>query len=243
MPLMNHRTLALAKALTNDALDGDEVSINRGRAVEIIKEYFKDKIVVIWGPGDIESVADDMDLTLADDEIEEIVTEVQNDHDASRGISWPNLESVVEKYLEYTEEQERTNAPDFWLVLIDETMGWDEDFRKKHQIKRISSVYLVDKNQVTHLCEAAPSYCLYYVDYVAEHEEEDEQISDECDMEIMSQHQESVTYMHVSNFDKARYEQKFWRPEPLTTDMYKDDDAYQEMVNQLLEDYHANPVW
>ena len=248
MPLMSHRINSLAldihTVVCRHVVGVDHTTGLEEPLKEALREYFKDKIVICWERGDIESVADDMDLKLADDEIEFLAKQVQDDHDCTRGISWPNLENAVEKwYLEDTQSGMRKNAPDFHVVKVDDTSDWEEKFRLKHGISKIYTVYLVDKNQVTHCCELTPSYALYYVGYVAEHVDAEEQISDECDMEIMSQHQESVTYLHVSDFDKAEYEEQYWRPEPLTTDMYKEEEDYREMVNQLLEDYHANPFW
>jgi hypothetical protein len=246
MPLMKHKVLELSKEITNNVLDGDIVGVNREKVKYHITEYFKDKIVVIWGPGDIESIASDMDLRLADDEIEEIVAQVQNDHDGNRGISWQNIGSEVEKYLEYTQRGERQNAPDFYVVRVDETGAWDKEFLTQHKIKTMYSVFLVDRNQVTHLCEAASSYCCYWLSNSWEMEDGVETPEDfDVVVREASCYEEPVTYFHCPVVDDLNGTglSQFWSPDRLETTMYENEDAYDQLVEEMKQRYSENPVW
>lgn len=242
---MKHKIKELAELLHILPMPHTTLVLDKKKLEAKIEEYFKDSVVVIFGPGDIQGVAEDMDLCLADDEIELLAEHVQNDHDCERGLSWPNIEGAVEKfYLEDTESGERKNAPDFYVVRIEDTADWSQKFLKEHEIKKMYSVYLFDKNRGTACCEIGPlSYYLHYVTYVAEPEDHLDGISDEADEAIMANEFPPGMYMKAPMFEKAKYDEKAWRPKPLTTDMYEDDQSYDAMVDELIEDYRANPIW
>lgn len=249
MPLRKHMVDELTSCLMLIVEDQGQPRTTNEKETKIketITYYFKAFVINMCGPCNIESVADGLALHLADDEIEEVVAKMQKKIEEERvPYPWPGLEEALENsYLEDTEKGIRENAPDFQVVKIDETDGWNKDFLKRHKIKKVSAVYLMDKQSVTHLCELAPSYCLYYLDCVAEHEDENEQITDEVYDDIMNTPvSDDPIYMHCSDLDKEGYETNTWRPDPLTTDMYEDEDAYKELFGQMIEEYHECPIW
>jgi len=245
MPLHASMINQIAGDLTGHALDGDEVVITRQKVKDVMTEYFKEFLVHVVSPREILNVAEEMELVLADDELEYLVEHVQNNHDGGRGPTfWPGLADDIESmYLEDTEDGSRKNAPDFWVVKVDETEYWNKGFLSKHKIKKISNVYLVDKNETTTICSAERNYCFWYITYVAEHEDPDEQITDEADMEIMSSPVDEIHYVRCSRYMEYIDDQNQWRPTPLNTDMYEDEEAYKQLLDQVRGDYHECPIW
>lgn len=67
----------------------------------------------------------------------------------------------AEKYLAI--ERKNEVKPEFWAVGLDVTQHCNIADDDKKYIKRIIDVFMYDKNTVTHLCEAAPSYFLEYL--------------------------------------------------------------------------------
>jgi hypothetical protein len=56
--------------------------------------------------------------------------------------------------------REKKITTDFYVVEIDETENWDNDFREENRIKSVSRVYLFDKSIGIYLCEMTFSYNL-----------------------------------------------------------------------------------
>lgn len=125
-------------------------------------------------------------------------------------------------------------APKWKAVVMSETFYWNTEFLKKHDIKSIRSVYLYNANEVTHCCEAAGSYALYYCDVIVEfnNEVEDEvRYEVEDKVQVFCSQNEFVSYYHCSTIDAIEGE---WHKD------YEDDETDPD---EVIGSYHGNPLW
>jgi hypothetical protein len=53
-----------------------------------------------WHPMDVESVADDMEVKLTEDQVLEVMEIIARGHDANIGINWDVIESAIDYVLE-----------------------------------------------------------------------------------------------------------------------------------------------
>lgn len=246
MPLRPHIVKGLATELTNRL--GKTVA-TKEFLEKIIEEYFETDVILMVGEFTIQAAAEEHDLHLADDEIKFIAEQAQDEIDSHRGPGeyFPNIEDIVENwYLEDTQEGARKQCPDFWVIRIDETHHWQRDFLQENKIEKMWTVYLVDRRSITHCCEGPGSYCLHFVEHCPE-TEHGIQISDEVDGEIRSHFNEDVSYVKASEFDghmwRDRERARQYRPNEITSDMYEDDQGYNQIIDDLMEYYRGNPEW
>lgn len=97
-------------------------------------------------------------------------------------------------------EEKPAIEPDFRVIRFNETKDWSEDIVARTKGGKIWSVYVFDKNQVTHLCEFSPSYCFHFIEDYAEMDG-GEQSPDDLHDEIQSAETPAVMYMHCSDID------------------------------------------
>ncbi len=50
---------------------------------------------VLWHKDDILKVAEDEDVVLTDDEVNDIITDLEQNHDANYGLSWDTINDVM----------------------------------------------------------------------------------------------------------------------------------------------------
>jgi len=153
----------------------------------------------------------------------------------------------VQKRTKYlgSESMERTVKPELVFIRIDETEYWDAEFLKDNRIKKIWSIYLYDYREHTHLCEMTPSYCLWYVDFSVEFEDDvDHDDTEEAYDKVMESQceQEPCQYAHVAVIDKHDDENKDTN-NPIDDDEdWRTPEGYRALLDQYIEDYRGNPT-
>jgi hypothetical protein len=65
-------------------------------AFEAIEEYWEDKIAIVWQIDDVQCIAKDMDIHIADDQAIEVLQTLQKNHDAEYGICWETIRYHVQ---------------------------------------------------------------------------------------------------------------------------------------------------
>jgi transglutaminase-like putative cysteine protease len=136
----------------------------------------------------------------------------------------------------------RAIPPDWHIIKLDERENWRDDMRAK--TTAIYSVYALDKSSRTFLCEATPSYALWWIAYEAEpieglSDEEREALYDQ--IECGTHPDQMVDYMHVSRIEticKAHPERV--RKIPMDEDVNPDDD--QETVDEIVEGWNSGAL-
>lgn len=132
----------------------------------------------------------------------------------------------------------RDVPPDWHIIKIDERQHWRDDLRAK--TKAIYSVFAFDASSHTHLCEATPSYALWWIAYDAEPVDG---LSDEDQVALFeavegSAQDQAVDYMHVSRVDLLRKE----RPDcvrKVTVDACDEDDDDRKAVDEIMEGWNT----
>ena len=115
------------------------------------------------------------------------------------------------------------------VVAIKETCFWNEDFIKQNNIKKIESVYLLDKNQVVNCCELTPSYWLEFLYYIVDSENE------EATERVDSETGEYGTYYHCSDIDKMECEDVSFLDFE-----YKSQEEYMDKISEAIEYCNCN---
>lgn len=121
--------------------------------------------------------------------------------------------------------------PEMFVVKMDETEYWDEEFRNKCGVKRIFGVYAFNRRKVCYLCEITPSYELVFLGSQWEgnwnpegvldeefDEDEYQRRADEADAEIRKgdASTEEFSYQHCSDVDRmlqTKIKRVFFPPE------------------------------
>jgi uncharacterized protein YpuA (DUF1002 family) len=67
---------------------------------KLIFENFQPVIIDRWNADDIQSVAENMDIDLTDDQVLEIMQIIVSSHDANFGINWDVIGSAIDYILE-----------------------------------------------------------------------------------------------------------------------------------------------
>ena len=58
------------------------------------------KISIVWMAEDVEYVAKEMEVTISQDQIGDVLDLLENKHDATLGITWDTIEAAIEYILE-----------------------------------------------------------------------------------------------------------------------------------------------
>lgn len=138
--------------------------------------------------------------------------------------------------------------PDLWLVKHDQTQYWHLATELMQHIERIVQVSLMDRNQVTHLCELTPSYCFYPVetraefkDYIYDSSREHERIRDKIDLEIQGWAEWNVFYIHCHDVDQLLDTGDKGRVYHYgDTKTSFEDTPYDDQVEALMEHFRGN---
>ena len=71
--------------------------MNVGQAIEHLKIYKRDLpcAFVIWTPADVETITEELGVKLTAEEIEEVLRRMGKRHDATIGINWDVIRSLV----------------------------------------------------------------------------------------------------------------------------------------------------
>jgi hypothetical protein len=129
--------------------------------------------------------------------------------------------------------------PVFKVVKIEETRHYTgKDFVKK--AGKIWAVFLYNFASQTYCCEITPSYELNYLGSVTENRLTDEQ--QEYLLEANA-HREVIEYHHVATIDKLPDADNVAKPWDITEEDYEDDDAYDELFEEVLDHEQGNPTF
>jgi hypothetical protein len=60
-----------------------------------MREYWKDKIAIVWSVADAHRVAGWKNLTLIDEEAIQVLQQCLDNHDAEHGISWDDIDFAI----------------------------------------------------------------------------------------------------------------------------------------------------
>lgn len=66
----------------------------------------KDSILIEWWIDDVHQVAEEMEITLSDDDAREILKAIDRSHDANLGVNW----EIIEIYINYHLEDKKKNV-------------------------------------------------------------------------------------------------------------------------------------
>lgn len=144
--------------------------------------------------------------------------------------------------------------PHFVILLVDETHEWSPDIQDRTRCK-LSGAYLIDKNRHVYICSTTPSYeayFLYTVWYNADLTENEVEMAQE-DIDEGDSGVSPVQYINASRFSEPKWAYDYGAEEGCywidnfrgtgTTqwvDTTGDWETYQDLVDHLLEDAHAN---
>lgn len=138
------------------------------------------------------------------------------------------------------------DTPPAWTAIqIDETRHWSAEFLKKYGVTQIYGVYLYDANSRIYCCEMTPSYELSFIESVAGHGIDDEEVWEKFtdDVREADMDADEVIYMHCHDIDGMPAKDKKDLGFDLTTDggaWWSDEDRGYDTV---LEDYQGSPVF
>ena len=72
----------------------DDFVVNE--AVEVMKNYWKDKLAIVWHDIDIIDHAKNMGVELSTEQLANVMSSLQSDHDCNNGITWDVIEATIE---------------------------------------------------------------------------------------------------------------------------------------------------
>lgn len=135
--------------------------------------------------------------------------------------------------------KDREIRPEFVLVHINETKDWSEDVQQK--FGEIWCTYMYDKNEVTNLCSFEVNYWLIPIQYDSPNITEE--LWDEL-IDLQADYMDAI-YARVRYIDSIDEEHKDndWSRHCDLADYEDSEDGYDELINDLIEAYEANPVW
>ena len=119
----------------------------------------------------------------------------------------------------------------------------------------IYDVFVFDYRRHVHCCEMTPSYELWYVETIpgGETHEDDADFPYHEDLDEALReanlHSPQVIYIHCHSIDvKSENVQDLGLPVEWWNDLVEDNDgdeegAYLKAINDVVEGYHAHPVW
>lgn len=128
------------------------------------------------------------------------------------------------------------------IVKVDERDYWRDDLRDK--TSAIFTVYAFDKASHTHLCEATPSYALWWIGYEAEpidglSDEERESLYEqvECGMHP----DQACDYMHARDVDSlcARHPERVKR---VSVDEEAQQEDDQVAVDEIMDGWNTGAI-
>lgn len=126
-------------------------------------------------------------------------------------------------------------CPRFKLVKIDETDQWDEDLVKACGGK-IFGIYLYNENEVTHLCELPTSYYLHFL-YNNPMNIVDPDTENDIDEILM----EGENIYHSTSFiDNMDNKNTYEDVSVLKKEEYETDEAYNSLIEDVIEYYRCN---
>ncbi len=131
--------------------------------------------------------------------------------------------------------------PRFRVARIEETQHYT-DPKLTNAAGKIYAIFLYDQSRQTFCCELTPSYELHYIDTVTEERVEDE-IYDQ--IQEANYHRELVEYQHTAKFasmssDDNKPFSEDWSP---NIDDYSTEEAYRELLEEIIADERANPTY
>lgn len=135
----------------------------------------------------------------------------------------------------------------FKIVKIDETRFWADDIAKHGPI---CGVYLYDEAEITHCCELTPSYYLYFLYSILDHDREvPEEIVEEIDETDMMMENQDI-YVHCHQIDPDPLPLSPTPPGRKMIEIVHDcgefkiekSQTYQDVLEGVLEYYRCNHV-
>lgn len=72
-------------------------------AKDVLEEYFKDKIAIIWSIDDILKIAEHCDLNIDEGDALDILHLLHSNHDPDIGITWEVVQDYIGDYIEQKE--------------------------------------------------------------------------------------------------------------------------------------------
>lgn len=126
-----------------------------------------------------------------------------------------------------------TVKPDLWIVGIDETEYWREDYRER--CGKIGSFYLVDASVYTYICSFTPMLWLRYIDFTTAKQIDDE-LYDEVLMSLCRSEQSDYYGLGVLN---TKYKENVTKYHLEDFPGYDDPEAYDEWFNDIVEYYRG----
>jgi hypothetical protein len=69
------------------------------KSVEALKEYWNDKIAIVWNTEDVLSRAEELEIEITEDDARNILGTLLNDFDANYGINWSAIDVELEEHI------------------------------------------------------------------------------------------------------------------------------------------------
>jgi hypothetical protein len=76
--------------MANELLKAGVVA-DADKAADVLRQYWGDKIALVWCVDDVKSIADSEGIEVTDEEAMEVLLKLKNNHDASRGVCWDDI--------------------------------------------------------------------------------------------------------------------------------------------------------
>ncbi|SFF32972.1 hypothetical protein [Paracidovorax wautersii] len=123
-------------------------------------------------------------------------------------------------------------VPDFRVVLLDETSGWNPAIQA--HAKSVFSAYLYDAKRPVHLAEITPSFELHYLFSTAENPELPDDIEEA--ITTVGGPEGGAVYMHARVVQAQPWDRRYVCTEP----NFPDSETYDELVASEVERYRSN---
>ena len=93
--MYSHMNQDIAEKLAEAGLIHDDPE-TEDSVIKIMNTYYADYVAIVWGVGDVLTVAKNIHIEITDEQAREILHELPQD--ASIGINWDVIETVIQQY-------------------------------------------------------------------------------------------------------------------------------------------------
>jgi len=88
MPSLDELTVKLKAALRNNP-----------RALNILKRYLSDKVLIVWRTEDVHRAANEMEVALTEKEAMTVLETLHRQHNRQLGLRWSDITDHIEAYV------------------------------------------------------------------------------------------------------------------------------------------------
>lgn len=90
--MYNHNFTNMVESLVLSGIVSPE---NSKKAIEKLKEYWKDKIALVWSTEYVINRAKEIGVTISEDDAKNVLQQVLDNHDRNYGVTWEILDNYI----------------------------------------------------------------------------------------------------------------------------------------------------